>query len=91
MNEELYFVFYGNNENLFITNKLENIYVKGQGQIYPAEYIKNELKKKPGKLVCDGEIIGEVRDYDTKSGGLNIFYYDKPIPIITESDSDELE
>ena len=76
---ELYFS--NVDEDLFLVNKLEN--AEGED---PAEWLKSELRKKPAKVILDGEIVGEAKDYDLETDILKIVRYDKPIPVITRDE-----
>ena len=57
----------------------------------PIDWMQNEIRKKPAKVVRNGLIIGEANDLDFDNGILDITYYDEPIPVLTDSDWKEWE
>ena len=80
--DELYFFNIG--PGWLLPSKLGH--AKGQD---PVEWMNNELKNKPAKVICNGQVIGEAKGYDPKTEILDIVYYEKPVPALTEADWDE--
>ncbi len=85
--------------NLDIVNDLYFISV-GKNEVFPSkidckegedpvEWLLNEMKQKPAKVVRHGLIIGEATGFDPINGKMNITYYDEPISVLTDEDWNE--
>ena len=76
--DELYLFEIGS--GMLFPSKLEH--AKGQR---PIEWLVNEIKKKPLKVVLQGNIVGEVIALDPENGHVEMSYYEEPIPVMTEA------
>lgn len=57
----------------------------------PIEWLVNEIKKNPLKVVRQGNIVGEAIALDPENGHLEMNFYEKPIPVMTDADWEEHE
>ena len=80
---ELYFVYIAPGE--FIPNKLDC----SEGED-PIEWLRNEMKRKPAKVVENGFIVGVAKDMNPDDGRLDMVFYPEPIPVMTDKDWEEL-
>ena len=80
---ELYFVNIAPGE--FMPNKLDCM--EGED---PIEWLRNELKRKPAKVINKGLIVGVATDVNPDDGNLAMVFYAEPIPVMTDKDWDEL-
>ena len=77
--------FFNVTGHTLLPNKLEP--AKGQDV---EDWLNNEFKKRPAKVICDGQIIGEATYYDEETEAVVVDYYDRPIPAMIRSDRNEL-